>query len=78
MKYPFIIPIRQVNEDEVEYEEDDELSLHDAIMMSHHVREVEGIEMTTGTNATVTTVGSKQRKQLKPDSYFSDEDANSD
>ena len=55
---------------EEQYEEDD-LSLHDAIMMTHQMREA---ETTTGSNTVAGTVTNK-RKPIKPDSYFSDEDA---
>ena len=63
-------------EDEVEeeHEEDDELSLHDAIMLSHYTREAEGM-MTSGT---ATAGVASKRKPIKPDAYFSDEDASSD
>lgn len=58
---------------EEEYE-DDELSLHDAIMMSHRMRETEGLRA----SADSSTAPGNKRKPIKPDSYFSDEDANSD
>ena len=62
---------------EEKYEEDDnddDLSLHDAIMMSHHMRETDGLKAGTSSIGTVT----KERKVMKQDSYFSDEDATSD
>lgn len=74
MFFNVIICFRHI-EDEMEeqYEEDDDLSLHDAIMMSHQTRETEGTD--TGSNLSTVT---NKRKPIKPDSYFSDEDANSD
>ena len=62
-----------MDEVEEEYEEDDDLSLHDAILMTHQMREAEA---TAGSNAAAST--SNKRKPIKPDSYFSDEDASSD
>lgn len=59
---------------EEQYEEDD-LSLHDAIMMSHHIRKDEGTKTNSDNNTGTVT---KERKLIKPDSYFSDEDASSD
>ena len=56
---------------EEQYEEDDDLSLHDAIMLTHQIREAEA---TTGSN-TVSGTMTNKRKPIKPDSYFSDEDA---
>lgn len=55
---------------------DDDLSLHDAIMMSHHMREAEEAKPSSGSDTGNVTI--EKRKTIQPDSYFSDEDASSD
>lgn len=70
-------PIRPPEDElhEEQHEKDDELSLHDAIMLSHYTRESEGTS--TSSSMAVGSVSNK-RKPIKPDAYFSDEDASSD
>lgn len=73
-------PKSKPTEDDVEQyeEEDDELSLHDAIMMSHHMREAEEMKSITTSSTAAAANAMNKRKPIKPDSYFSDEDAYSD
>ena len=63
---------------ETEEQYDDDMSLHEAILITHQLKEAErnDREVTDGGGTLVSTA--TKRRVIKPDSYFSDEDADSD
>jgi len=63
-------------DDDTEEQYDDDMSLHEAILMTHQLREAESTDKKSTTSGNGSSTATK-RRVIKPDSYFSDEDADS-
>ena len=68
-----------MDDDTEEQYDDDDMSLHEAILMTHRLREAESTDKgASGSGGTLYSNTATKRQVIKPDSYFSDEDADSD
>lgn len=66
-------------DDDTEEQYDDDMSLHEAILMTHRLREAESTNKeASGSGSILDSSSATKRQVIKPDSYFSDEDADSD
>jgi len=67
-----------VDDDTEEQYDDDDMSLHEAILMTHQLREAERIGKEATDRSSTLDSPTTKRRAIKPNSYFSDEDADSD